>query len=413
MTILALTIASSVGTVVSRAEAQDTTLIVHPRTFYYEGNQNTGTENEAWTLGGWIGSRSRWLRDAFSLGATVYGSVPLYAPAHGDGTFLLKPGQEGYAVLGEAFAALRYRAYAVVKGGRQVVNQGYINASDIRMTPYTFEGVTVAGEMDSVRYLAGYLWKVKQWNTDKFIGMAEKAGAEGSDAGVGLVGVQLRPLPGLSVEVSNQYGFHTFNTLYVKGDYRYPLTADWKLGMGVEFTDERAVGDALVTNAATRKWRTRVGATRVQLIYRDLTLTSAFSITGSGNAIQNPWGTYPGYLALIDAPASQGFARANERGWLIGTVYDFARSGAPGLVATINVAAGTGAIDPKTLASLPDQTEYNFRVEYRIPEALTTMRDLKLTVRGAFYDRQDTDELGRQIHVILDWDWGIPTRGRQ
>ena len=266
--------------------------------------------------------------------------------------------------------------------------------------------------MDSVRYLAGYLWKVKQWNADDFVSMAEKAGAEGSDAGVALLGVQVTPLPGLRVDVSNQYGFDTFNTMYAKGDYRFPLNAGWDVGIGAEFTDQRAVGDALVTSGATQKWRTRVGSARVQLIYRDLTLTSAFSTTGSGNAIQNPWGTYPGYLALIDAPASQGFARANEQGRLVGAVYDFSRSGAPGLVATVNVARGTGAIDPQTSAHLPNQTEYNFKIEYRLPRALTNLQDVSLTVRGAFYDREGTDQLGRQIHVILNWDWGFVTRSQ-
>lgn len=402
MVTLALALTCGIGPVA----AQDTTLIIHPRTFYYEGTQNTGAENEAWTLGGWIGYRSPRFRDVLSLGGTVYGSLPLYAPADRDGTFLLEAGQEGYLVLGEAYAALRYDHYAVVKGYRQIVNQGYINPSDIRMTPYTFEGVTLGGELDSVRYLAGYLWKVKQWNSDEFVSMAEKAGAEGSNGGVGLIGVQLTPLQGLRVEVSNQYGFDTFNTVYAKADYRYALNIDWEAGVGAEFTDQRAVGDALVANAATTKWRTRVGAARLQLIYRDVTLSGAFSITGSGNAIQNPWGTYPGYLALIDAPASQGFARANEKGWLIGAVYDFSKSDAAGLL-VVNIARGTGAINAQSSASLPDQTEYNFRIEYGVPWlAMSRLRNATLTVRGSFYDREDADQIGRQIHVILNWDWG-------
>ena len=400
MVTLAFALTSGIGPVA----AQDTTLIVHPRTFYYEGTQNTGTQNQAWTVGGWIGYRSPRFRDALSLGATVYGSLPLYAPADGDGTFLLKPGQESYLVLGEAFGALRYRDYALLKAGRHVVNQGYINPSDIRMTPYTFEGVTVGGEADSVRYLAGYLWKVKQWNSDEFVSMAEKAGAEGSGGGVGMIGIELTPLPRLRVEVSEQYGFDTFNTLYVKGDYRHPLSGDWVVGVSAEFTDQRAVGEALLMNAAEQN--TRVGAARVQLIRGDLTLTTAFSITGSGNAIQNPWGTYPGFLALIDAPASLGFARANEKGWLIGAVYDFARSDAPGLL-VVNIARGTGAINAQTSASLPDQTEYNFRIEYGVPWlALSGLGNASLTVRGSFYDREDTHEIGRQIHLILNWDWG-------
>ena len=57
-TVLAFALSSTLGALMSPAVAQDTTLIVHPRVFYYEGIQNTGKKNEAWTFGGWIGYRS-------------------------------------------------------------------------------------------------------------------------------------------------------------------------------------------------------------------------------------------------------------------------------------------------------------------------------------------------------------------
>src|SRR5262245_15532312 len=114
---------------------RDATLTLHLRTFYYDGTQNKGTENEAWAGGGWLGYRSGWILDTFVIGATVYGSAPFYAPADKDGTFLLKPGQKGYGVLGEAYSTLRYQDYALLTGYRQLVDQGYINPSDIRMTP--------------------------------------------------------------------------------------------------------------------------------------------------------------------------------------------------------------------------------------------------------------------------------------
>ena len=389
---------------------RDATLTLHLRTFYYDGTQNKGTENEAWTGGGWLGYRSGWLLDTFGIGAIVYGSAPFYAPADKDGTFLLKPGQKGYVALGEAYGALRYHDYILLKGYRQLVDQGYINPSDIRMTPYTFEGITLGGKVGVVQYLAGYLWKIKPRNADTFISMAEQAGAKGSNGGVGLIGVQLAPAPSLRIDVSNQYGIDTFNTAYAKVDYRYRLNGDWAVGLGAEFTDQRAVGDALVANAAAKKWSTQVGGARVQLIYRDLTLTGAFSITGSGNTIQNPWGTYPGYLALIDAPAAENFARANEKAWLIGAVYDFSRLVVPGLTGTFNFAWGTGAIDPQTRVGEPDQREYNFKIDYRPPWlASTILRGLGLTVRSALYDQKGTGRRGRQIHVILNWEWDILT----
>ena len=310
--------------------------------------------------------------------------------------------------------ALRYKDYALLKGYRQLVDQGYINPSDIRMTPYTFEGVTVSGQVDVVRYLAGYLWKIKPRNSDTFISMAEQAGANGSSGGVGFIGAQLRPSPDLEVEISNQYGVDTFNTLYARANYRYAFSQDWAIRLGAEFTDQRAAGAALVTNAAERKWASQVGGARVQLIYRQLTLTGAFSVTGSGNTIQNPWGTYPGFLSLIDAPAAQNFARANEKAWLVGAVYDFSALRVLGLIGTLNFASGMGAVDPQTRMPVPDQEELNFRLGYRPPWlASTILRGLQFTVRGALYHEERSSRVARQLHLILDWEWDFraPTGG--
>ena len=386
----------------------DTALTLHLRSFYFDGTQNGGTESEAWAGGGWLSYQSGWLLDAFAIGATIYGSAPLYAPVDKDGTLLLGPGQKGYYALGEAWGALRYRDYAVLKGYRQPIDQGYVNPSDIRMTPYTFEGATVGGKVDVVEYLAGYLWKIKARNAETFISIAAQAGAMGSNGGLALVGVQLRAWAGLIIDVSDQYGIDTFNTVYAKADFRHSLSDDWDIGLATEFTDQRAVGAALVGNAATKKWNTQVGGARVQLIYRPLTLTAAFSITASGNDIQNPWGTYPGFLALIDAPASQNFARAREKGWLIGARYDFSALGVPGLAGNFNFARGTGAIDPQTQVSVPNQNEFNFKGDYRPPWlAATVLRGLWVTVRASLYLQEGADQLGRQIHLILNWEWEI------
>ena len=227
---------------------RDTELTVHLRTFSFDGTQHTGTENEAWAGGGWLRYESGWLADTFAMGATLYGSGPLYAPEDKDGTFLLAPGQKGYYVPGEAWGALRYRDYALLKGYRQSVDQGYINPSDIRMTPYTFEGATVGGQANGVQYLAGYLWRIKPRDSDTFVSMAEKAGATGSNDGVALVGVEFKPSSGVVLHVDEQYGVDTFNTLYAKAIGRYPLTDDWAIGLGAEFTDQRAAGAALVVH---------------------------------------------------------------------------------------------------------------------------------------------------------------------
>jgi hypothetical protein len=380
---------------------RDTDLKVHFRSFYFNREKPDGSENEAWAFGGWISYKSGWLLDTFSMGATLYGSAPLYAPSDKDGTLLLKPGQEGYYVPGEAYGALRYKEYAVLTGYRQLVDQTYINPQDNRMTPYTFEGMTLGGKVGWVKYLGGYLWDVKPRNSDEFISMSEQAGAPGTDRGVALGGVRLTPLEGLRIDFSNQYGFDTFNTLYAEGDYLFPLSKDWKLRFGAQFTDQRAVGDALVANAADKHWATQHGGSRIQAIWRDLTLTAAFSVVASGNTVQTPWGTFPGYLSSID----QDFDRANEKAVLFGVAYDFSRMITPGLSAYVNAVLGWDAIDPKTRASAPDQREYDFNIDYR-PQWKTPafLQGMWLRVRGAILDQENAKQLGGQVRVILNWE---------
>ena len=91
--------------------------------------------------------------------------------------------------------------------------------------------------------------------------------------------------------MSNQYGINTFNTFYAEAEYLFPVNEDWKFRVGAQITDQRAVGDALLPAGRWQVLGDPAGGARVQAIYRDLTLTGAFTITGNGNTIQNPWGS--------------------------------------------------------------------------------------------------------------------------
>ena len=84
----------------------DTDLNVPFRSYYFNRTKPDDTQNEAEAFGGWITYQSGWLLDTFAMGATFYGSAPLYAPEDKDGTLLLKPGQKGYYVPGQAWGAL-------------------------------------------------------------------------------------------------------------------------------------------------------------------------------------------------------------------------------------------------------------------------------------------------------------------
>jgi hypothetical protein len=380
---------------------RDTDLKIHFRTYYLNRESPSEVENEAWAFGGWLAYRSGWLFDMFGVGATFYGSAPLYAPDDKDGTTLLKTGQDGYYVLGEAYAALRYQDYVLAKGYRQEVTQGYINREDNRMTPNTFEGLTVGGTVGPVEYLGGYLWKMKARNSDDFRFMSEEAGAPGSDDGVAMFGARVKPLPGLVVEVNEQYGINTFNTVWVLAEYTHTLAQNLKLFFGSQFTDQRAVGDKLLTNASVQDWDTQNVSLKAAVSWAELTLSLLGQVTASGNTVQAPWGSYPGYLSLIQ----EDFDRANEKAIGVGVAYDFSKLITPGLSAFATAAWGWDAIDPKTRASAPDQAEYDLTVDYR-PTWLrpSLLQGMWLRVRGALLDQQGADQLGWQVRLILNWE---------
>jgi hypothetical protein len=380
---------------------RDMDLRVHFRTYYFNRMKPDDSKNEALATGGWLSLQSGWLFDTFAMGGTLYGSAPLYAPDDRDGTLLLKPGQEGYYVPGEAWGAVRYKDYALLTGYRQLVDQGYINPQDSRMTPNTFEAVTVGGKVGWLQYLAGYLWNIKTRNSDDFVAMSSAAGVKGQHDGVGLVGVRLTPREDLKIDVSNQYGIDMFNTLYAEATYLHRLTEDWQLRVGLQITDQRSVGHKNVPGTVEKFWTTQTGGARVQAIFRELTLTGAFSVTGDDNTIQSPWGSFPGYLSMID----QDFNRANEKALLVGVAYDFSRLITPGLSANFNAVWGRDAINPSTRLNAPNQSEYDFTADYRFTKnAPAFLQGVWFRARSAILDQQNAGRLGYQFRLIINWE---------
>lgn len=377
------------------AFVRDTTLTLRLRTYYADVRTVRDVHREAWAVGGWVAHRSGWLADVFRVGATLHGSAPVYAPPDRDGTLLLAPGQEGYWVLGEAFAALRRGEGAVLKVFRQGVEQPYVNGQDNRMTPNTFEGVTLGGTLGGLEYFAGYLTRIKTRNADRFVPMSVAAGARGSDRGVALLGATVAA-PGLEVSVADQYGVDTFNTAFAQVEVVRPLPRDLGLRIGVQLTDQRAVGDALAARTRVSRWSTQNGSARAALTAGRLTLKVGGSVTATGNDLQSPWGFYPGYLRLNQ----ELFDHAGQRAWLVGAAWDLSGPLLAGLGASADVAWGVGSIDPVRRARLPDEEEYDLVVTYRPPK----IARLVLRLRAVLYGQEGAERLGFGLRLIVNWE---------
>lgn len=109
-----------------RALFDDATFTVHLRSYLFDRYNDAGDDPAAWAFGGWLGYETDWLADVLKFGVVGYTSQPLWGPEDRDGTTLLKPEQEGYAVLGQAYAALKFEEQ-VLTFYRQLVNQPEVN----------------------------------------------------------------------------------------------------------------------------------------------------------------------------------------------------------------------------------------------------------------------------------------------
>jgi len=117
---------------------RDTGLDLNIRSYYYYKENYAGSNpqvNEAWALGGSLSYRSGWFLDHFSVGSTLYTSQPIYAPEDRDGTGLLKPGQQGYTVVGQIFGRVKFLEDNFINLYRYEYNTPYINRNESRMTP--------------------------------------------------------------------------------------------------------------------------------------------------------------------------------------------------------------------------------------------------------------------------------------
>ena len=376
---------------------RDTSIKLHPRSFYFNRLNSNDTQNEAWAFGGWLDVQTGWLFDIFKLGATGYTSQPLYAPDETPGTLLLHdPFQESILTLGQAYAQFRYKEYALLTAYRQLVDEGYVNPADNRMIPNTFEGVTIKGELGPVGYNVGYLTAMKARDRHAFHDMAGVAGAKGSDSGLILTRLSAEPIKGLNFYAANYLVEDVFNTAYANVEFKREIVKDLVGQIGIQFTDQRSAGDDLIGNFSTLSFGARGG-----VIWRGLTTGAALYITGDGAALKTPYGSWPGYLSFQE----KDFDRAGEKAWGVGAKYDFDNGSLlpfriPGLTVLLRYATGTDAKNPgPTHGALPRVHEGDLDITWNIP----WVKGLQFRLRNAYVEDGGKDVV-KAFRLILNYE---------
>ena len=376
-----------------KAALEATKYNIHLRTFYLDRDKFDDSQSEAWAAGGWVGLKTGYFRNRLSLGATGYLSMPVYAPDDKDGTLLLQPGQDGYAVIGEIYGDFRITDQVHANLGRKAYDTPYINRNDVRMSPNTFEAYSITGlhgGQDGAaewRWGVGYFDKIKERNSDEFVSMSEDAGAD-VDRGVYAFGGNYKK-GDFSLGAVNYYSDDIINIFYTEARYAVPLSEKTRLQFAAQYTDQQSTGDDLLNGS---DFSADQYGLKGELGWGPALFSVAWTSTGNETATQSPWSGYPGYTSV----QVEDFNRAGEDAWMLRAAYNF--QGVPGLSTYALYVNGNDPEGDTTYA----KEEFDFNLQWAAPAG--TWQGLALRFRYAVVDQDDPASSNlNDLRLIVDY----------
>ena len=384
------------------------------RSMYFERDLPANAEQQSWAAGGWVWGRTGYWRNFLQFGGTVYTSLPLIDPDHKDGGLLLRPGQNGYAVLGEAYARLKYSEQMLTlyrqrlgvnpqtaEGVRSLqTDLNYLGSRDIRMTPLTYEAAMFNGKVsDSLRYQAGYVDSVKDLNSDQFVSMSRLAGVTTRNAGMWTGGVQWQPKKDLWVQGFYYSVADTLRISYADVDWVNRISKDSYYRLAAQYTDQRSEGANLLTGRYFKTWN---GAAYGEYGWNWLTLYASIGSTGTGEQIRTPYSYGPFYISQ----RIKAFSRAGEDAVMIGSTFKLAPLGLTGFSVDLNAADGRHAINAATGAALPKWREYDTDFIYAFPKE-SAVPNMRLRLRWATLREDFGSRTDRTDDLRFDLNWAV------
>jgi outer membrane porin, OprD family len=340
---------------------KDTTLDLHPRTYYYVRDKFDGSINQAWAGGGWLAYHSGLLGNIFHIGANLYTSQPIVAPADEGGTLLLTSAQDPINTLAVAYVGAKFLGQDLI-GGRQLVDTPLINRRDNRMVPITFEGATIrsdTGKDARFEYIAGYLQRFKPRDSNDFDDISQGFGVNEVNRGTPFGWFRYRPNDQLSFAAENYWVEDIINTGYVEAIYKFPRrSVGPQFELAANLITQNSVGSDLLTGSS---FFTYQGSARLTVDFGDLALLFVASTTGNENAINFPLGTKPNYTDLQQL----SFDNAGEEAAGLGATLKLDKIGLKDVTATAFFVWGWDAINPTTNASLPNEQELDLALRWQ------------------------------------------------
>lgn len=339
----------------------------------YLGRQNyDGSKAESLATGGWAGVKTDYFLDHFSFGATGYTSQKLHGDPDKDGALLLGRGQHGYEVLGELYADVKIIEGLNLTVGRKEYDTPFINRNDSRMTPNTFEAISLMGGTKvgsrgaSLRYGLGYVDSIKERNSDEFVSMSVDAGA-GVERGVIAAG-GLYKQGGFSLGALDYYCPDIVNIGFAEAKMEFTMGGGLTPRLAVQFIDQRSVGEDLLLNSGDDGQQYGIKA---ELPVGQALFTAAYTNISGEIGMISPWAGYPGYTSV----QVEDFNRAGEAAWMLRAAYEFKEI--KGLSTYALWVHGTAPDQP----GKHGRDEYNFNLQWSAPAGV--LKGLSLRLRYA------------------------------
>ena len=279
---------------------------------------------------------------------------------------------DSYTALGEAYLLGKF-GETTVQIGRQEMHTPWIDLYDIRMTPQSFQGVTVINKnIPGLQFIAAHVTKMKKRTETSFQDMSRAAGAdEGKPVTEG--GLIFNRIQGIELQAWDDYAHDMWNDIYLRGDVTAPVSDSVSLFGNVRYLDRRDVGDRIIGPIDTYMFGMQGG---VKAYGAALSLTYA---QNGKQPVLRPWGHD---LAIsIQVHVAD---RAEETAWSPCLKYDFARIGLKGLTGWV-IYGIFDTPDSGPNAS-PDRDEVDFNVQY---DCSNLRKGLNLQLRYAIINEDE------------------------
>ncbi|SFV62267.1 hypothetical protein MNB_SV-6-382 [hydrothermal vent metagenome] len=242
-------------------------------------------------IGGYLGYETAPLYN-ISIGATFYTSNPLGNNPDDEkglgGLYEKDGGQDSYNVLGEAFVKYSDGENLIKIGRQEMPDYRFVSLSNIRMTPFTHEGVVYENSMiDGLKINLAYITGQKDRNGIVFDDMVRSARVKtgcgavdatgncvnsgskmlirgdfdpanfdssgnysGEDKEMPMVGAIYKQ-DSYKVEAWDYLVNDFVNTLYLYGEYKMDISDEWGLSLAAQYANQQDVGSSVAGNIDT------------------------------------------------------------------------------------------------------------------------------------------------------------------